>query len=102
MQFSLEMVPTKIQDELFLLISNTRSRTLFNEIFTSIHNKEITKSQLDTTYINTNWIVIEDNFDCLYEHGQTNEEDKISYPTVQMASKQCWTTDRIFHSNKLD
>ena len=69
MQFSLEMVPTKIQDELFLLISNTRSRTLFNEIFTSIHNKEITKSQPDTTYINTNWIVIEDNFDCLYEHG---------------------------------
>ena len=88
--------------EEFPLISKTRSRTIFSDIPNPIDKEDIPEDVEPTTiYTKDNWIIAEGTAPDLYEVSPEKKKDGIAYLSVQMASKQNWTTKRMTHSNEL-
>ena len=84
------------------MISKTRSRDIFSYIPTSINKENIPEDvQPTTTYIKNNWIIAEGTALDLYKFSPDAKKDGITYPSVQITSKQNWTTKRMKHNTEL-
>ena len=57
--------------------------------------------QKTKTYIKNKWIIADDKFFDFYEYILESKEGGIIYPSLQMASKQNWTTKGISRTNDL-